>query len=55
MIRVRSGIEVIQVATHTGARSVIVVTIVAGCAVIGDESMSAIERVVLIVLRESCR
>ena len=55
MIWICGRIEIIQVAAYAGIRSVIVVTVVAGGAVIGDERVSAIERIVLIVLRESCR
>jgi len=47
-------VVVIQVASDTGVRRIVVITVVAGRTVVGDGSVSAIQLIVVVVNIESC-
>jgi len=53
VVRIRRTVIIIRVTANTGIRCIIVVTIMAGGAVIGDDGVLPIELVVIIVDIES--
>ena len=55
VVRVGRRVEIVGVAAETGARRIRVIPVVASCAIIGNRSVSAVQRVKIIVQRESSR
>ena len=52
VIRIRRGIIIILVATHTGGRGIVVIAVMTGCAIVRYLGMRSIQLEVSIVVRE---
>ena len=54
VVRIRSCVVVIQVASDTGIRRIVVIAVVAAGTIVGDGDVSAIQLIIIIVNLESC-